>query len=47
MSGKWRLTRSGDSAVIEVETFPGERLLDPGELADPAASQALPPDPSP
>jgi len=38
LRGKWRLTRSGDSAVIEVETFPGERLLDPGELADQAGA---------
>lgn len=36
LRGRWRLTRTGNTGVIEVEMFPGERLVDPGLLADPA-----------
>jgi hypothetical protein len=32
LRGRWRLTRGGDTAVVDVEMFPGERLLDPGDL---------------
>lgn len=36
--GRWRLTRTGASAVIEVEMFPRERRLDPGELTGQVAA---------
>jgi hypothetical protein len=36
LRGRWRLTRTGGLAAIAVEMFPGERLLDPGDLAGPA-----------
>lgn len=35
LRGRWRLTRSGGTAAVDVEMFPGERLLDPGDLAAP------------
>lgn len=38
LRGRWRLTRSGRSAVVEVEMFPRERLLEPSEFADRAAA---------
>lgn len=34
LRGRWRLERSRTSAAVQVEMFPGERLLDPSELAD-------------
>ena len=40
LRGRWRLTRSGAQGVIVAEMFPGERLLDPSELADAAAALA-------
>jgi hypothetical protein len=36
--GKWQLERKGGSAAIAVAMFPGERLLDPGDLTTPAAA---------
>ncbi len=38
LRGRWRLSRSGALATIDVEMFPGERLLDPGDLTDAAAA---------
>jgi len=38
LRGRWRLARNGDNAVVYAEMFPGERLLDPGELEAPAAA---------
>ncbi len=36
--GRWRLDRSGSSAVVVVEMLPGERASDPGDLTDPATA---------
>jgi winged helix DNA-binding protein len=40
LRGRWQLDRAGGSATIAVETFPGERLLDPGDLTGPASDLA-------
>jgi len=38
LRGRWRLTRHADQAAVAVEMFPGERLLDPGDLTDAVAA---------
>ena len=40
LRGRWRLERKAGSATILVEMFPGERPLDPGDLAEQAAAVA-------
>lgn len=38
LRARWRLDRRGDTAAIAVEMLPGERALDPGDLAGAAAA---------
>jgi hypothetical protein len=40
LRGRWRLERKAGSATILVEMFPGERLLDPGDLTEQAGAIA-------
>ena len=37
LRGRWKLVRRGDSALISVQMFPGERPLDAGDLAGAAS----------